>query len=91
MRASAYALPAGMPRSDFEYRLDRVRTRTSRKATAPTRDADGSIVGRKRNVYSFPPVGTPDGWRLFTAGDRDRFLRRGQAELAAFDLLRRIS
>ena len=69
--------PAGMARSDF-FRLDRVEQDVV-EGDDPIRDADGAIVGWKRNIYSFPPVGTPDGGAYVTAGDLDRFLRAVQA------------
>jgi hypothetical protein len=37
-------------------------------------DAD-RIVGWKRNIYSYPPIGSPDGGAHVTAADLDRFLR----------------
>ena len=41
----------------------------------PIRGEDGSIVAWKKNIYSFPPVGSPDSGAHVTAADLDRFLR----------------
>lgn len=65
--------PAGMADSGF-FRMDRVEERVAEGAD-PVRDASGAIVGWRRNIYSFPPQGSPDGGALVTAGDLDRFLR----------------
>jgi hypothetical protein len=45
----------------------------------PIRDEDGTILGCKRNIYSYPPIGCPDGSAYVTAGDLDRFLREAKA------------
>ncbi len=44
----------------------------------PVRSADGNVVGWKKNIYSFPPIGSPDSGAYVTAGDLDRFLRAVQ-------------
>ena len=41
-------------------------------------DADKTIIGWKRNIYSFPPVGAPESGAHVTAGDLDKFLRAVQ-------------
>jgi CubicO group peptidase (beta-lactamase class C family) len=64
---------AGMARSDF-FHMDRVHEDVAEGAD-PIEDADGRIVGWKKNIYSFPPVGSPDAGAHVTAGDLDRFLR----------------
>jgi CubicO group peptidase (beta-lactamase class C family) len=64
---------AGMENSDF-MRLDRVNDRLA-EGSDPIRDQEGSVTGWKRNVYSFPPVGSPDSGAHVTAADLDRFLR----------------
>jgi CubicO group peptidase (beta-lactamase class C family) len=43
------------------------------------RDDDGSIIAWKKNIYSFPPIGSPDGGAHVTPGDLDRFLRAVQS------------
>lgn len=69
--------PAGMTRSDF-LRLDRVNDQLAEGAD-PLLDQQGALLGWKINIYSFPPIGTPDGGACVTAGDLDRFLRAVQA------------
>jgi len=64
---------AGMVHSDF-FRLDRVHENVS-EGCDPIRDEGGDIVGWKKNIYSFPPIGSPDSGAYVTAGDLDRFLR----------------
>jgi len=68
---------AGMARSGF-FRLDRVNQDVAEGAD-PLLDQHGAIEGWKTNIYSFPPIGTPDGGAYVTAGDLDRFLRAVQA------------
>ncbi len=68
---------AGMDQSDF-LSLDRVHENVAEGAD-PIRDSDGEIVGWKRNMYCFPPVGSPDSGAYVTARDLDRFLRAVQA------------
>lgn len=41
----------------------------------PVRDESGAIVGWRRNVYSFPPTGSPDGGAVVTADDLHQFVR----------------
>ncbi len=72
IRADVFA-PARMSDSDF-LRMDRVNERMAEGAD-PIRDLAGSIVGWKRNIYSYPPIGSPDSGAHVTAADLDRFLR----------------
>ena len=65
--------PAGMADSDF-LRMDRVNERLADGAD-PIRDEAGTIAGWKRNIYSYPPIGSPDAGAHVTAGDLDRFMR----------------
>jgi CubicO group peptidase (beta-lactamase class C family) len=65
--------PAGMADSGF-LRVDRVNERLAEGAD-PVRDQAGAIVGWKRNIYAFPPIGSPDGGAVVTAADLERFLR----------------
>jgi CubicO group peptidase (beta-lactamase class C family) len=69
--------PAGMARSDF-LRMDRVNENMA-EGGDPLYDAAGQRVGWRKNIYSFPPIGSPDGGAHVTAGDLDRFLRAVQA------------
>ena len=41
----------------------------------PIRDDSDSIVGWKRNIFSYPPIGAPDGGSHVTAGDLMAFHR----------------
>lgn len=69
---------AGMADSDF-LRMDRVNHKVA-AGCDPLRDAAGRITGWKKNIYSFPPIGSPDGGAYVTASDLDRFLRAVQAQ-----------
>ena len=64
---------AGMVRSGF-YRMDRLNENIA-EGCDPIRDEEGHILGWKKNIYSFPPIGSPDGGARVTVGDLDRFLR----------------
>ena len=68
---------AGMDHSDF-YRMDRVHENIA-EGCDPIRNKEGIILGWKKNIYSFPPIGSPDSGALVTVGDLDRFLRAVQA------------
>jgi len=65
--------PAGMADSDF-LRMDRVNERLAEGAD-PIPDEAGATVGWKRNIYSYPPIGSPDGGAHVTAADLAAFLR----------------
>ncbi len=56
------------------FRMDRVEERVAEGAD-PIRDEAGAIVAWKRNIYSFPPIGSPDGGAIVTAADLERFVR----------------
>jgi CubicO group peptidase (beta-lactamase class C family) len=64
---------AEMTRSDF-FRMDRVHEGVA-EGCDPIRDQKGQLSGWKKNIYSYPPIGSPDGGAHVTAGDLDRFLR----------------
>jgi CubicO group peptidase (beta-lactamase class C family) len=68
---------AGMIHSGF-LRMDEVHENVAEGAD-PIEDEDGNVVGWKKNIYSFPPVGSPDAGAHVTAGDLDRFLRAVKA------------
>jgi len=68
---------AGMVHSDF-LRMDRAHENVS-AGCDPIRDEDGKVIDWKKNIYSFPPIGSPDSGAYVTAGDLDRFLRAVQA------------
>lgn len=64
---------AGLVHSDFLH-LDRVHENVA-EGCDPIRDEQDRVVGWKKNIYSFPPVGSPDSGAHVTAGDLDCFLR----------------
>jgi CubicO group peptidase (beta-lactamase class C family) len=68
---------AGMTRSGF-FRMDRV-TEDLAEGADPIRDEADHIVGWKKNIYSYPPIGSPDGGAHLTVGDLNHFLRTVQA------------
>ena len=39
------------------------------------RDLNGSLIKWKKNIFSYPPIGTPDGGAFTTVGDLDIFIR----------------
>lgn len=67
----------GMTDTDF-LRMDRVHEKVAEGAD-PIHDENKSIVGWKKNIYGYPPIGSPDSGAYVTAGDLDRFLRAAQA------------
>lgn len=58
---------AGMAGAAF-LRMDRVEPRVA-EGVEPLRDAAGAPVGWRRNIYSYPPVGSPDGGAYATVAD----------------------
>lgn len=71
--------PAGMDRSGF-FRMDLVEPDVAEGAD-PVADGDGARVGWRRGIYSYPPVGSPDGGAHVTARDLLAFhhaLRQGR-------------
>jgi CubicO group peptidase (beta-lactamase class C family) len=64
---------AGMTRSGF-FRMDEVVAGVA-EPCEPMRDESGAIAGWKRNIYSYPPIGSPDGGAHVTAGDLARFVQ----------------
>ena len=64
---------AGMNRSGF-FRMDVVESDIAEGVEA-IEDEDGDIVGWRRNIYSYPPIGGPDGGAHVTVGDLLRFHR----------------
>jgi len=68
---------AEMVHSDF-LRMDRVHDNVAEGCDF-IQDKEGHIVGWKKNIYSYPPIGSPDSGAYVTAGDLDRFLRSVQA------------
>jgi CubicO group peptidase (beta-lactamase class C family) len=71
--------PAGMDQSGF-FRMDRIEPNVAEGAD-PVTDAAGVVVGWRRGIYSYPPVGSPDGGAYATARDLLAFhhaLRNGR-------------
>jgi len=68
---------AGMAHSDF-YHMDHVHENIA-EGCDPIWDEAGLVTGWKKNIYSYPPIGSPDSGALVTVTDLDRFLRTVQA------------
>ena len=62
-----------MKRSGF-FRMDVVEPDVAEGVEA-IENADGGAVGWRRNIYSYPPIGGPDGGAHATVGDLLRFHR----------------
>jgi CubicO group peptidase (beta-lactamase class C family) len=65
--------PALMDHSDF-FHMAEVNENVA-EGVDPIRDEQGRITGWRKNIYSYPPIGTPDGGAHVPAADLDRFLR----------------
>ncbi len=68
---------AGMVDSDF-FDKRYVQPNVA-EGSDPIENEAGQIVGWKRNIYAYPPVGSPDGGAHVTAADLAQFLRAIQA------------
>lgn len=76
---------AQMTDSDF-MRLDRVCENVA-EGSDPLRNEIDNFVAWKKNIYSFPPIGSPDSGAYVTARDLDVFLRSVRAgELLSSEL-----
>jgi CubicO group peptidase (beta-lactamase class C family) len=64
---------AGMTASDFYDR--REAAANVAEGWDPVIDAEGRTTGWKQNIFSYPPIGSPDGGAHATADDLVRFLR----------------
>src|SRR5437588_8129482 len=69
--------PAEMLHSDF-FRMD-LADEDVAEGCDPLRDEDGAIVAWKKNIYSYAPIGSPDGGAYVTASDLDQLLRKLKA------------
>jgi CubicO group peptidase (beta-lactamase class C family) len=69
--------PSGMTASGF-FRKDYVYPNLA-EGSDPILDDQQHVIGWKKNIYSFPPIGSPDSGAYVTAADLDRFLRTVQA------------
>jgi CubicO group peptidase (beta-lactamase class C family) len=63
--------PAGMTRAGF-FRMDRIEQDVAEGAD-PLIGGDGAVVGWRRGIYSYPPVGSPDSGAYVTAHDLTMF------------------
>ena len=68
---------AGMSQSDF-FDMGQVNELVA-EGCDPIRNEAGEIMGWKKNIYSYPPIGSPDSGAYVTARDLDRFLRAVQS------------
>jgi CubicO group peptidase (beta-lactamase class C family) len=64
---------AGMNRSGF-FRMDVVEPDVA-EGVEGIEDENGAVVAWRRNIYSYPPIGGPDGGAHVTAGDLLSFHR----------------
>lgn len=65
--------PARMDNSGF-FHMAEVNENVAEGAD-PILDEHETIIGWRRNIYSYPPIGTPDGGAHVTAADLSQFLR----------------
>jgi CubicO group peptidase (beta-lactamase class C family) len=65
--------PAGMTNTYFGAK-DEI-CRNTAEGYFAIKDDNGSIIKWKKNIYSFPPIGTPDGGAFTTVEDLDKFVR----------------
>jgi CubicO group peptidase (beta-lactamase class C family) len=65
--------PASMDRAGF-FRMDVVEPDVA-EGVEPILDTRGRVVGWRRNIYSYPPIGTPDSGAYATVGDLVAFHR----------------
>jgi len=68
---------ANMSYSDF-CAMDHVNEKVAEGCDS-IRNEEGEIEGWKKNIYSYPPIGSPDSGAYITASDLDRFLRAVQS------------
>ena len=69
--------PAAMLHSDF-LRMDLAYDEVA-EGCDPLHDEHGTLVAWKKNIYAYPPIGSPDGGAHVTASDLDWFLRKVKA------------
>jgi CubicO group peptidase (beta-lactamase class C family) len=65
--------PAGMANSEF-FHMAEVHENVAEGAD-PIYDEYKNIIGWRKNIFSYPPIGTPDGGAHVTAAELDRFIR----------------
>lgn len=64
----------GMKNTEF-CSMDEVNANVA-EGYSPVRDEKGKLVKYRKNIYSFPPIGTPDSGAYTTASDLDLFIRQ---------------
>jgi len=64
---------AGMSSTEF-VAMDAVAENVA-EGYAAVKDKGGTLVGWRKNIYSFPPVGSPDSGAYTTVSDLDLFMR----------------
>lgn len=69
--------PSGMNDSGF-FRLDGCEPNVA-EGSDPIPDETEAITGWRKNIYSYPPIGSPDSGAYVTAADLDRFLLAARA------------
>lgn len=69
--------PAGMTSSGFFHMRDAVPNVA--EGWDPVPDDDGGITGWRQNIFSHPPIGSPDGGAHCTAADLVRFMDKLRA------------
>lgn len=69
--------PAGMTSSGFFHMREAVPNVA--EGWDPVHDDDGRITGWRQNIYSYPPIGSPDGGAHCTAADVVRFMDKLRA------------
>lgn len=65
--------PLGMRRTEF-VSMDGVYDQVA-EGYAPVYNAQGGLYGWRKNIYAYPPIGSPDGGAYTTVHDLDRFIR----------------
>lgn len=68
---------AGMVHSDF-LAMDQVNEKVA-EGCDPIRNEEDEVIGWKKNIYSYPPIGSPDSGAYVTARDLNQFMRAVQA------------
>ena len=64
---------ARMAYSGF-FRMDRMQENVA-EGCDPIRNDNGDVVGWKKNIYSYPPIGSPSGGAHVISGDLNQFLK----------------
>ncbi len=70
--------PCGLKNTAF-YAMDEINENTA-EGYSRCYDQDGNLLKWKKNIYSYPPVGTPDSGIYSTVEDLDLFIRSLRTE-----------